>query len=63
MIATKEEIEKRMDYLIDIHPNNNVWKVAKENALRGYDEDSRIMYIGVLNDEIICEATVYIKEN
>ena len=62
-IATLDEIIKRMDYLIEIHPNNNIWVVAKENAVRGYNEGSKIMYIGLLNDEIICEATAYINES
>lgn len=61
-IANLDEITKRMDYLIDTHPNNNVWVVAKENALRGFHEKSKIMYIGVLDGEIICEATAYTKE-
>lgn len=62
-IANRDDIIKRMDYLINTHPNNNVWVEAKEMALRGYDEQSKIMYIGILNDEIICEATAYIKES
>lgn len=61
-IATLDEIIKRMDYLIETHPNNNVWVCAKENAIRGYNEKSKIMYIGILDDEIICEATAYISE-
>lgn len=61
-IATLDEIIKRMDYLIEIHPNNNLWIKAKENAIRGYKEKSKIMYIGLLNNEIICEATAYINE-
>jgi len=62
-IANREDIIKRMNYLIETHPNNNIWVEAKEMALRGYDEQSKIMYIGVLNNEIICEATAYIKES
>jgi len=61
-IATLEEIIKRMDYLIEIHQNNNLWVIAKENAIRGYNEKSKIMYIGILENEIICEATAYIKD-
>ena len=61
-IASLDEIIKRMDYLIKTHPNNNLWIEAKENAIRGYKEKSKIMYIGILNDEIICEATAYINE-
>ena len=47
-IATLDEIIKRMDYLIKTHPNNNLWIKAKENAIRGYKEKSKIMYIGLL---------------
>lgn len=61
-IATLDEIIKRMDYLIETHPGNNIWVVAKENAIRGYHEGSKIMYIGILDGEIISEATAYIKE-
>lgn len=61
-IAELDDIVKRMNYLIKIHPDNNIWVVAKENAIRGYYDKSRIMYIGTLNGEIICEATAYIKE-
>jgi len=61
-VADLEEIIKRMEYLIEIHPNNNVWVCAKENAVRGYNEKSRVMYIGVLDGKIICEATAYIDE-
>ena len=62
-IAELGEIEKRMNFLIDSHPNNLVWVKAKENAIRGYNEKSKIMYIGMLDGEIICEATAYIKES
>ena len=61
-IANLDEIKSRMDYLIEIHPNNQLWVNAKENAIRGYNENSKIMYIGLLNNEIICEATAYINE-
>lgn len=62
-IATRDELLKRWDYLIKIHPGNNKWVEYKENALKHYDELSTISYLGFLNDEIICEATAYIKES
>ena len=62
-IANKEELIQRMDYLIEIHPNNQFWIDAKRNAIVGYDEHSKIMYIGVLEGNIICEATVFIKKS
>lgn len=62
-IANREELLKRWDYLIEIHPGNKKWCEFKDNALKHYDEKSTISYLGFLNDEIICEATAYIKES
>lgn len=62
-IANRDELLKRWDYLIEIHPGNNKWSEFKKNALKHYDEKSTISYLGFLNDEIICEATAYIKES
>jgi len=62
-IATRDELLKRWDYLIEIHPDNNKWVEFKENALKHYDEKSTISYLGFLNNEIICEITAYIKES
>lgn len=62
-IATREELLKRWEYLVEIHPGNNKWLEFKENALKHYDEKSTISYLGFLNDEIICEATAYIKDS
>lgn len=63
-VANRDELLKRWDYLIEInHPDNNKWMEFKENALKHYDEKSTISYLGFLNDEIICEATAYIKDS
>ena len=62
-VANREELLRRWDYLIKIHANNNKWVEFKENTLKKYDENSIISYLGFLNDEIICEATAYIKES
>ena len=62
-VANRNELLKRWDYLIEIHPNNNKWVEFKENALKHYDEKSTISYLGFLNDEIICEITAYIKDS
>ena len=61
-IATLDEIIKRCDYLIDIHPGNKLWVNVKNNTINGFLNGSKIVYIGILNDEIISEATVYVKE-
>lgn len=62
-VANREELLKRWEYLINIHPDNHKWVEFKENALKHYDENSTISYLGFLNGEIICEATAYIKES
>lgn len=61
-VATREELLKRWEYLVEIHPGNNDWVIYKENALRNYDDKNTISYLGIFNDKIICEATAYIKE-
>ena len=62
-IASREELLKRWEYLIKIHPGNDNWVKYKENALRNFDNQNTISYLGFLNDEIICEATAYIKND
>lgn len=60
-IATLEELNQKADYEIKIHPNNNMWVIFKERAIKNFQEGSAILYIGLLNDEIICEATAIIN--
>lgn len=62
-VASRDELLKRWNYLIDIHPGNNKWVEFKENTFKHFDEGSIITYLGFLNDNIICEATAYIKES
>lgn len=62
-VATRDELLKRWEYLIKIHPGNNDWVRYKENAVRNYDNGSTISYLGFLDDQIICEAMAYIKES
>ena len=61
-VATREELEKRWDYLNKINPGKK-WIEFRENALKHYDEKSTISYLGFLDDEIICEATAVIDES
>ncbi len=62
-VATREELLKRWDYLIKIHPKSKKWVEFKENALKHFDENSTISYLGFLDNEIICEATAYVKNS
>lgn len=61
-IASREELEKRWNYLIEIHSVNNIWEKFKDNALNNFDNDNTISYVGILDGEIICELTAYINE-
>ncbi len=61
--ADREELIRRWEYLIKINPGDNRWIRFREDALKHYDEKSTISYLGFLDDEIICEATAYIKDS
>lgn len=60
-IATKEELLKRWDYLIKIHPGNSVWEKYRDNAINNFENGNTISYLGFLDSEAICEITAYIK--
>lgn len=59
-IATIEEMEQNWNYLIEIHPNNNAWKIYKEEAIKNMKEKNTIVYYGILNGTIISEATAFV---
>ena len=61
--ADREELARRWEYLVRIHPGDGRWAGFRENALKHYDEKSTVSYLGLLDGEIICEATAYIKES
>ena len=60
-IATIEEMEQNWNYLIEIHPNNNAWKIYKEESIKNMKEKNTIVYYGILNGTIISEATAFIS--
>ena len=62
-VASRKELLKRWEYLIKIHQGNNKWVEFKKNALKHFDENSTISYLGFLNNEIICEITAYVKSS
>ena len=61
-IATIEEMEQNWNYLIEIHPNDNSWKVYKEKAIREMKNGNTIVYYGILNGVIISEATAMLSD-
>ena len=60
-IATIEEMEQNWNYLIETHPNNNAWKIYKEEAMKNVKEHNTIVYHGIINATIISEATAFIS--
>lgn len=60
-IATIGEMEQNWDYLIEIHPNDNAWKVYKENSINNVKEKKTIVYYGLLNGKVISEATAMLS--
>lgn len=61
VIATEKLLNKKWNIEIKKHDNSDVWKKFKIESLRNID--NRIVYMGILNDEIITESTAIISEN
>ena len=59
-IATLEEMQQNWNYLIEMHPNNNAWKIYKEESIKNMKEKNTVVYYGILNGVIISEATAFI---
>lgn len=60
-IATIKEMEQNWNYLIKIHPDNNAWKVYKDEAIKNMQNGNTKVYYGILNGEIISEATAMLS--
>ena len=56
-IADYDEIIQKWDYEISLHPNDENWLVWRENSLKRFNNDEQLCYIGVLDGEIITQAT------
>lgn len=61
-IATIDEIREKWDYEIKLHNNNELYIAAKNEYLEEAQKGTRITYIGKLGNDIICDATIIIKE-
>lgn len=55
-MAAIDEMEVKWNYEIKKHKNRN-WKIWKSEAISRVKNGQSIVYYGVLNGEIICEAT------
>lgn len=61
-IASLDEIKKKWDYEIEIHSDNPLYLKAKEEYLKEAKKGTRIVYVGILGNEIICDVTAIIKK-
>lgn len=61
VIASKELIIKKWDEEIIKHSNCDLWKSFKEESLKNLD--TRLVYMGLLNGNIITECTAVISAN
>ena len=62
-IASREDLLKRWEYLIEVEAGDTAWLGYREFALRNFDDGSAVTYLGILDGEIICEATAYIRSS
>ena len=62
-IADFDEICKKWDYEISIHPNEEKWVIWKNESIACYNKNNRLCYIGILNGEIITEATAMLSSD
>ncbi len=60
-VATIEEMEQNWNYLVEIHKDNNAWKIWKEKAIKDMQNRNTIVYYGILNGIVISEATAFIS--
>lgn len=61
VIASEEMINKKWNQEIEKHEDKELWEKFKESSLRNIE--NRIVYMGILNGEIITECTAIISSN
>lgn len=59
-IANREEVLARWDFLVKTHPDDPEWDTFRENTIKHFDDGSMVVYYGILDSQIICEATAYV---
>ena len=63
-IATIEEMNTKWDYEISKAKNNkDSWLVWKKENIKNYQNGKIIPYYGILNGQIICEATAILTND
>lgn len=62
-IATLEEVIKKQDYEIEQAEEKENWIIWKQEAIDKVTTGKTIPYYGILNGEIICEATAAVDSS
>ena len=62
-ISTIEEMNKKWDYEISIAAKKENWIIWKEQNIKNYRNGKIIPYYGIINDQIICEATAVLTSD
>ncbi len=63
-IATVDEMKIKWDYEISIATNDKSnWIIWKEKNIKNYENGKIIPYYGILNGQIICEATAALSSD
>ena len=62
-IATIEEMNKKWDYEISVATKKGNWIIWKEQNIKNYKNGKIIPYYGIINDQIICEATAVLTSD
>lgn len=61
-VALFDEVVKKQKEKINNHPNDNKWVIWKEEILKRLKDKTILIYYGILDGEIITEATAVISE-
>ena len=62
-IANIEEMNKKWDYEISVATKKENWIIWKEQNIKNYKNGKIIPYYGILNNQIICEATAVLTDD
>lgn len=62
-IASLEDMHRKWDDEIVLHPGNDNWIIWKKEAIDNYRAGKSVPYYGILDDNIICEATAVVNPN
>jgi GNAT superfamily N-acetyltransferase len=60
-IADIEEVNRKWDYEISMHPNEKSWVIWKDQFIYNIKKGTRLCYYGILDGKIVTECTAVIS--